>query len=283
MSVPVVGVGVIGGWGRAWQGLATHTQVPAAVADLPPPIDRADAFARRVVSRPAVFAAVALADAVASAGWSAPLHDVGLWLGVGASGGPLSQMAKLLRRSLDDAGALDLQVLGRRGLRAVNPLFAFQLMNNFTLCHPAICHDLRGPNAAFFSRGSGTLVALDEARRAILAGECARAIAGGSDSALHPVTALEAAVERPSEGAALLALGAGTPLAWLDDCFYQRARPEPHPDDLDLGPFGEALAASPAIGCAAAVDLLQRGVRDRVRVVTSGHDGQFGVAVLRAA
>lgn len=289
MSVPIVGVGVVGGWGRAWRGLGDRiaAPLPAAVDAVPPPLDRADAFARRIVSRPAVLAAVALADVIDSAGWGTPLDDVGFWMGVGASGGELSQMAKLLRRSIDADGALSLARFGARGLRAVNPLFAFQLMNNFTLCHPAIGQGVRGPNAAFFSRGSGTIVALDEARRAIEAGECARAIAGGADSALHPVTAAELVAEgrhvRAAEGAGLLALGEGEPLAYLERCHYGRARPAPDPDDLDVSALGEALAATPALACAAAVDLLVRGERQRVRIVTSGIDGQFGVAVLRAA
>lgn len=287
--VPIVGVGVVGGWGRDWRGLGTllSAPLPVAIDALPPPLDRADAFARRIVSRAAVLSAVALADVLESSGWPTPLHDVGLWMGVGASGGELSQMAKLLRRSIDESGALSLERFGRKGLRAVNPLFAFQLMNNFTLCHPAIGQDVRGPNAAFFSRGTGTIVALDEARRAISSGECTRAIAGGADSALHPVTAAELAAEghvlRPAEGAALLALGDGEPLAWLESCTYGRVRPAPDPDDLDDTAFGEALAATPAMACAAAVDLLVRGPRKRVRVVTSGVDGQFGVAVLVAA
>ena len=51
-----------------------------------------------------------------------------------------------------------------RGARsACNPLFAFQLMNNFTLCHGAIRGGLGGPNGAFFSRGAGTVRALAEA------------------------------------------------------------------------------------------------------------------------
>lgn len=284
MRVAITGVGAVGGWGRGWHGLSALDRVPPAVADLPPPLDRTDAFARRIVSRPAIFAAIALSDALAEAGWAAPFPDVGLWLGVGASGGPLTQMEALLRRALD-AGALSLPALGRVGLRAVNPLFAFQLMNNFTLCHPAILHGIRGPNAALLSRGAGTVIALDEARRAILDGECTRALAGGADSALHPVTAAELR-DHPAplaEGAAILALGAGTPLAWLEGCHYGRARPAPDPDDLDLRPLGEALAASPAIGCAVAIDLFRRGSRDRARIVTSGLDGQFGVVHLRAA
>jgi hypothetical protein len=102
---------------------------------------------------------------------------------------------------------------GDQGLRAANPLFAFQLMNNFTLCHSAILNGTQGPNAAFFSRGTGTVVALLEAIHAVLEQECQRVLAGGADSAVHPVTWAELAREGwvargliAGEGASLLAL-----------------------------------------------------------------------------
>jgi hypothetical protein len=116
---------------------------------------------------------------------------------------------------------------GDAGLRACNPLFAFQLMQNFTLCHAAIVHGLAGPNAAYYSRGAGTVTALYEAAHAVLEGECSRALAGGADSAVHAVTVAEFAREGllarglvPGEGAAVLALADiaanGVALAWLE-------------------------------------------------------------------
>jgi hypothetical protein len=96
---------------------------------------------------------------------------------------------------------------------ACNPLFTFQTLNNFSLCHGAILEGLGGPNAAFFSRGSGTAFALAEAVHALREGECDRAIAGGADTALHPVTWAELRRDGfsaqglvPGEGAAVLAL-----------------------------------------------------------------------------
>jgi uncharacterized protein YgbK (DUF1537 family) len=91
-------------------------------------------------------------------------------------------------------------------------------MNNFTLCHGAILAGLEGPNAAFYSRGAGTVTALREAAFAVAGGETARALAGGADSALHLVTASELAREgwtaaglAPAEGGALLALAEAAP------------------------------------------------------------------------
>jgi hypothetical protein len=99
-------------------------------------------------------------------------------------------------------------------------------MNNYTLCHAAIREGLRGPNAALFSRGAGTVLALAEAHHAVAQAECEVAIGGGADSALHPVTWAELRrdgeeLTTPGEGAALLALAsswAAPPLAFLSRC-----------------------------------------------------------------
>jgi len=120
---------------------------------------------------------------------------------------------------------LSLARLGGEGLAACNPLLAFQLMNNFTMCHGAIIAGTTGPSGALFSRGVGTTAALVEAVAAIESGECTCAIAGGADSALHPVTRAELArdgfVARglvPAEAAALVALQAGAGSVAVEGC-----------------------------------------------------------------
>jgi hypothetical protein len=97
--------------------------------------------------------------------------------------------------------------LGADGLLASNPLDTFRVLNNFTMCHGAILEGTTGPNGAFFSRGTGTVHALAEAVHAIESGDCERALAGGSDTALHPATWAELARDGftdlvPSAGAA---------------------------------------------------------------------------------
>jgi hypothetical protein len=152
-------------------------------------------------------------------------RGTGFFLGVGASGGHMEELEEMLGESFSE-GQFDLARFGNEGLGACNPLFAFQLMNNYTLCHAAIREALRGPNAALFSRGAGTVLALEEARYAVASGDCETALGGGADSALHPVTWAELRLGGdgdavPGEGAALLALAAGgaaRPLALLERC-----------------------------------------------------------------
>jgi hypothetical protein len=192
--------------------LAVHS-----VASLrgPLPLEAAatkDSRQRKQMSRSAGLAARVLREALVAADWHDGRECIGAFLGVGGSGAALGELAALLVSSVED-GRFSVQRFGERGLFAANPLLAFQLMNNFTLCHGGIeCH-LGGPSGAFFSRGAGTVAALHAAAWAILDGDCARALAGGADTALHPVTRAELFRQgalgcglTPDEGAAVLTL-----------------------------------------------------------------------------
>ncbi len=180
-----------------------------------PPVDEALASprARKMMSRSAYLAALALADIVHALAVSPEARaHVGYYLGVGGSAGSLDDVTALLDASIVD-GAFSLPAFGDRGLAACNPLLAFQLMNNFTMCHGAILEGLGGPNGALFSRGAGTIAAIAEALHAVASGDCPLAIAGGADVATHPVTLAELARDGhlaarmvPMDAAALVAL-----------------------------------------------------------------------------
>jgi 3-oxoacyl-(acyl-carrier-protein) synthase len=179
-----------------------------------------------MMSRGAYLAARGLALLLREVGWSpAERGRAGYFLGVGASGGSLDDVIALLGESIAD-GAFSAARFGDRGLAACNPLLAFQLMNNFTLCHGAILEGIGGPNGALFSRGAGTTAALIEAVHAIGEGDCDHAVAGGADSATHPVTRAELGRDGflarglvPAEGSGLVALAAGAGgLATIEGC-----------------------------------------------------------------
>jgi hypothetical protein len=238
----------------------------------------------------------------------------------------MDELEAMLRASREGEH-FSLARFGEAGLQACNPLFAFQLMNNFTLCHGAILEGLGGPNAAFFSRGSGTVVALTEALHALAEGDAERALAGGADSALHPVTRAELVRDahlppgrEVAEGAAVLALAreAAAPQAWVVGCALGPWRESVSRElegcaslaqgtdlvlsaawspgvqarlDLEVEAWapgirvsavegGEALAATPALVWARAVDLLQQGEAGRILVLTAGIDGDLGAVAL---
>jgi hypothetical protein len=312
-DVVVVAASALGPHGSGWRGLGKQA-APATFAVQTPAIP---SRLRKMASRAAELATVAtravLDEARATdAAWSDGA-SVGFWLGVGASGGSVGELEDLLAASGVRDG-WDVSRFADAGLAAVNPLFAFQLMNNFTLCHAAILEGLGGPNGAYFSRGAGTVWALIEARAALEARECDRAVAGGADSALHAVTAAELVREgfgdgHPAEGAALLALCAAplatSPLARLVDCrlvtrdlgataaaavtgadvvvlapWGPPARAKLPPGGLDLSAMiGNPLAAGPALAWCAALDLLVDRGSGRAVALSLGVDGELGVTV----
>jgi hypothetical protein len=250
-----------------------------------------------MMSRAAYLAAAAVKlglreEALAALG--VPPAEMGCFLGVGASGGDMDELAAMLGPSVVGA-TFDVPRFGDAGLRAANPLFAFQLMNNFTLCHAAILAGLQGPNAAFFSRGAGTVTALREAAFAVGGGEAPVAFAGGADSALHPVTALEmarAGVVAPAEGAAVLALATETNGAMPVRLERAETLPDAAPAlvgatvrisgaDIDIdAALGHSLAAGPALAWVVALDVLAGLPHGRVWVETAGLDGVTTVVEL---
>jgi hypothetical protein len=318
----VVGVGAVSPLGLGWRQLAEMGQgAPATllpgvqgfqVAELPPASDAGDAKSRRLMSRAARFAAICAREALAEAGWTAR-EQVGYWLGVGASGGPLEEIVAMIGASLDD-GRVSMARLGEAGLAVSNPLSTFQVLNNFTMCHGAIALGTGGPNGAFFSRGAGTVHALDEAVWALRTGDCTQALAGGADTALHPVTWSELARQgltglAPGEGGAVLALEAReratAPLAVVESVELGGAVGDgvelvivaPAGDEarrelialagarpvVDVSRcFGEALAGGPALAWATAVARLAAGRTRRVAVLSLGTDGDLGVVHLGA-
>jgi hypothetical protein len=209
---------------------------PPGPVHVPPASRPEDVRQRKLMSRAAWMAALVMRDALAVAGWFTHREEIGAYFGVGASGAEMDDVARLVGASIDAEKKFSLARCGKEGLDASNPLFAFQIMNNFTLCHGAILEGLAGPNAAFFSRGLGTVTALEEACLALIEGDCRRALVGGADTATHPVTLAELEREDflrdgllPVDGAAALALTceADAPLGRIESiwvCPVERPR-----------------------------------------------------------
>lgn len=229
----------------------THT---AAVSGSGTEAPLANPRARKMMSRAAYLAARCLAELLRDTQW--PRERTGYFLGVGASGGSLDDIMALLDHSIRD-GAFSLLRFGDRGLAACNPLLAFQLMNNFTMCHGAILEGLGGPNSAVFSRGAGTIAAIAEAVHAVRSGECERAIAGGADAATHPVTVAELARDgflgqglAPADGCGLVALATASPgeaAAVIEGCAHASGRGRPVCDAVGDALSRAQLAADAAI------------------------------------
>jgi hypothetical protein len=208
--------------------------------------------ARKMMSRSAYLAARCLAELIGPLG--AERTAIAYYLGVGGSAGSLDDVTRLLDASMG-GGAFSLPAFGDRGLAACNPLLAFQLMNNFTMCHGAILEGLGGPNSAIFSRGAGTIAALAEAVHAVRTDEAACAITGGADAATHPVTIAELTRDGhigrgmvPADGAALLALGPSTASddVIVEGCAHASGRGRSIADAIDDA-VARARASTPSI------------------------------------
>jgi hypothetical protein len=215
--VYICGASALSPWGLDWrdmgQKLLAFTNsvalvIGSEVADIPAEYD-VEPRSRKFMSHSARLAAVALKLLLTQTDWDAEVRqDVAFYLGVGASGAAMSELEAMLAASIQNH-QFSVADFGAKALNACNPLFAFQLMNNFTLCHAAILHGIGGVNSAFYSRGTGTVTALQEAQWHCASGAGLFAIAGGADSALHPVTWAQLSQSSQivaGEGAALLAL-----------------------------------------------------------------------------
>ena len=326
----IVAAGALSATGLGWRGLgrallsgalaprpssqlaASHPGTLASeVGAIPADKDVGDAKSRRLMSRSAHLAAVAMRGALEEAGWSEGRDRIGCFLGLGASGGPMEELAAILRASVRE-GRVDPARFCREGLASAHPLLAFHLLSNFTLCHGSIAFGVGGPNRAFYSRGAGTVTAISEAIWALAEGDCERALAGGADSGLHQASFVEMYLEGfcargwiPGEGAAWMALcrDAERPLAFVEGCavagdaasVWAKLGGAPLAILVPWGPpardalseatrtarrvdlsacLGDPLAAGPALGCCAALDLLVAQEAPAAGVLASGADGE---------
>ena len=176
-----------------WRGLGgALADGPCRSPGMPDEAPLGNPRARKMMSRGGVPRGALPRDcsSATSAGPRTSARRAGYFLGVGASGGSLDDVIALLDASIAD-GAFSLARFGDAGPRRVQPAARVPADEQLHAVPRRDPRGLGGPNSALFSRGAGTTVALLEAVHAIRRGDCERALAGGADSALHPVTRAE--------------------------------------------------------------------------------------------
>ena len=308
MSIWVRGTGVVTPAGTTaeviLEALQAGTEIPRSIQTILDPVPKRQL---KMMSRASRLAAVAVDLGLHDAG-VLDGSGVGYFMGVGASGCRLEDLEAILQHSVHNKEFCERR-FGDAGLRAANPLLAFHLMNNFTMCHAAIHRGLTGPNAALYSRGAGTQHALRESLSALEAERAEVVVAGGADDACHPVTFAELTregfVDRDfvgGQGAAVLVLGKKHGFATVQRAIVGRdpsamvdaesdvvvaagwSSDKRFKDAVHLAPIlGDALAATPAIAWCVGLQYIKNGAAKRVNVVTAGVDGQYTSTVFSAA
>ncbi|WP_031075835.1 beta-ketoacyl-[acyl-carrier-protein] synthase family protein [Streptomyces sp. NRRL WC-3742] len=133
-------------------------------------------------------AALAMADAgltgptgLAGAGYDP--ERAGLFVGGNKE---ISNPEHLLSGSLaarDEQGRADFRLLGERMTSAFHPLYYVEGLQSAALFHLSHAHGFKGPNAYFHGTSDAGAAAIARAYRAVRAGECRVALAGGADDA----------------------------------------------------------------------------------------------------
>ncbi len=175
---------------------------------------------RKIMARASELALAAAGPA--SVGSTAPVADMGVFIGVGREPPDDGDSeAALAAAALN--GRLDDDLLAGPGRDRYPPLLPLKTLPNMVLAHISINLGYMGENGAWAGEGAAGLRALVAAVQAVSEGRCPEAMAGGADSLVGLGNARDrlrmGASGPPGEGAAVLRLGPlGSPgtLAVLD-------------------------------------------------------------------
>lgn len=271
--VVVTGCGAVTPLGDLPSSLAALTEGRSAVA--PPALLDASPFAARLGAEVSGFdarahfrkpkalkltdrrtrlAVAAAAMAVDDAGLPAEaLEAAGVLLGTASSDLLAADLARALAPDPDRRSAVDVPFFAGRVLDGLNPLWLLQVLPNLASAHVAIQLGARGPNSTAMTDAAAGLQAIGEAAAWIAADECDVVVAGGADTAMHPVAWAgyeQAGLFEPDASGRRLAPGEGSAALVLEERERSLAR--------GARPRGELVGfgtASPAAGEQAASSL----------------------------
>lgn len=130
-----------------------------------------------------------------TAGWLAPdPARVGCNIGAGLICADLNELTGAMAQARGENNTLDLAAWGKSpdankpsGMDNLTPLWLLKYLPNMLACHITIIHDTQGPSNAITCGQSSAGLALSEAYRTIQRGSADLALAGGCESALHPM------------------------------------------------------------------------------------------------
>ncbi|MDD5307433.1 MAG: beta-ketoacyl synthase N-terminal-like domain-containing protein [Deltaproteobacteria bacterium] len=212
-EVVLTGVGLhstLGDVDDAWEALAAGRSalamtVPSGVRDFPevPGAPAANASPAQLIenrklvkymSPTTAMATVAAGRALAHAGLVADERrsGLGLFVAVGYAAFDLADVRGAIETARGADGGLDLERMGREGLRACHPLMPFKSLLNMPLGIISIAYGIRGPNFVLYPGAREGASCLEAAVRAVRHGRCDGALVGGSSNgfSLLPISML---------------------------------------------------------------------------------------------
>jgi 3-oxoacyl-(acyl-carrier-protein) synthase len=174
------------------RGLPEVPGAPAANASPAPLIENRKLV--KYMSPTTAMAIVAAGRALASANLMADERrsSLGLFVAVGYAAFDLADVRGAIETARGEDGRLDLERMGRVGLRACHPLMPFKSLLNMPLGIISIAYGIRGTNFVLYPGAGQGATCLEAAVRAVRHGRCDGALVGGSSNgfSLLPISML---------------------------------------------------------------------------------------------
>jgi len=151
--------------------------------------------ATKVMARDIELAVVAADDAFKDAGLKSKAYtntpDIdparfGCNIGAGLISCELNELTAAMHVARQ-AGKLDLQQWGQKGLDQLTPLWLLKYLPNMLACHVTIIHELKGPSNTITCADASSHLAIGEAFRTIQRGKADLAICGGAEAKVNPM------------------------------------------------------------------------------------------------
>jgi 3-oxoacyl-[acyl-carrier-protein] synthase II len=261
-------------------------QIAAEVPDfdVTPFLPAAQRKSLKIMSRAMRFGVAAAALGVRDSGLDLARENpetVGVVMGTGLVPMDLPEVTPALVEACDDSGRLETTRLGRRGERAVFPLWILKYLPNMVAAHISLALNAQGPNSTITTACAASTQAVGEAFRLIARGDADIVLAGGADSRIDPLLMLAytalgalsradrppAEVSRPFDGGRDgFVLGEGAAVLVLEELGRAKRRDAPiYAEVLGLGSSFDAYSitkpAPDGRGAARAIEAALREAR----------------------
>lgn len=268
--------------------------LPLGLISDPLPPECLQSKLHKFMSRDAELAFAACSDAINDANLPNNYYNpyrTGLFVGSGLANGQMEDIHPVLANSLDKNKRFSLNLLGQQGIKAVNPIQTFKILNNMPLCLISIGFGIKGPNLIFNPWEGQSALAVIEGIEAIKNKQMDCALVGAGDTKtnllslifLQKIGLLSGRKIRPGEGGCFLVLESEARAIKRRARIYARISGWGVSTDAKAG-WGYSVQPEPL--CSAISKSLMAGAigPEGISTVYSGYDGNpKGDAIEKAA